>query len=178
MIALLLCKKEIRTNVRQYDSFIRQNIDVKVFDLPFKCEGFSKKIPQDSNNFVNFKRIMDNRNHAIHGNVNPEKESVEVVYFDDKTPLFKEGGDNIGKFMAAMERQYKPDETIKNYMDMHSFFEEVISCLEPTTRAQVQVVIADSFPGYDVNRKIVGVLFSEAVITGHLPGVRYDDELA
>jgi hypothetical protein len=178
MIALLLCKKDIRTNPRQYESFIKQNIDVKVFDFPYKCEGFSRGIAQDSPNFVNFKRIMDNRNHVIHGNVSPEREKIEVVYFDDKTPLFMEGGDNIGNFMAVMEQQHKPEETIKNYTDMHLFFEEILSCLRPELKAHVQLVMADSFPGYDVNRKIVGSLLPEAVITGHLQGVRYDDELA
>jgi hypothetical protein len=40
MIVLILCKQEIRRNKRQFDEFIRSQIDVKLFDLSYKCEGF------------------------------------------------------------------------------------------------------------------------------------------
>ena len=71
MVVLILCKREIRDNQRQFDALIRQNIDTKVFDLFYKCDKFVRPISADSPNFKNFKRIMDKRNHKIHGNISP-----------------------------------------------------------------------------------------------------------
>src|SRR5579864_413206 len=97
MIVLKLCKPEIRSNKRQIDSFIRSQIDTKIFDLAYKCSGVVHPINQHAESYKNFKRVMDKRNHSIHGNCNPEREQIELVYFEGKRPLFKEAGDHIGK---------------------------------------------------------------------------------
>ena len=91
MTILMLCKPEVRENNRQFEVFIRSQIDAKIFDLPYKCTGFLSGIDPASPAFVNFKRVMDKRNHEIHGNIDPEREKIEVVYFDNKRPLFSVG---------------------------------------------------------------------------------------
>ena len=88
MTILMLCKPEIRGNNRQFEVFIRSQIDAKIFDLPYKCTGFLSGIDPASPAFVNFKRVIDKRNHEIHGNIDPEREKIEIVYFDNKRPLF------------------------------------------------------------------------------------------
>ena len=57
MIVLILCKQDIRRNKRRFDEFIRFEIDVKLFDLFYKCEGFARSIDQNSEEFKNFKRV-------------------------------------------------------------------------------------------------------------------------
>lgn len=84
MLILILCKKEIKRNKRQFESFIKSNIDVKIFDLFYKCDGFTESINKDSEEFKNFHKIMQRRNDTIHGNVDPESEKIEHVYFDCK----------------------------------------------------------------------------------------------
>jgi hypothetical protein len=66
MVILILCKKDIRNNNRQFDAFIRSQIDTKLYDLAYKCEGFVRPIDQNSETFKNFKRVMDKRNHAAY----------------------------------------------------------------------------------------------------------------
>jgi len=97
MLILILCKIEIKNNKRQFDAFIREHIDTKIFNLPYMCDGFKSMIDKDSPRYKNFKGVMYKRNTAIHGNVDPEREQIETVFFDKKTPLFKEPGDHIGK---------------------------------------------------------------------------------
>src|SRR5262249_2386627 len=121
MLILILCKREIRNNPRQFEAFIRAQIDTKIFDLPYKCEKFIKRIDQDSTVFKNFKRVMDKRNYAIHGNIDPEKEGVEIVYFDNKTPIFEQSGDHLFKFFETLECQHDPQRVIKDYEDTHAF---------------------------------------------------------
>jgi hypothetical protein len=178
MAILILCKKEVRENARQFDAFLRSQIDAKIFDLPYKCQGFVKRIDPDSPTFKNFKRVMDKRNHAIHGNIDPEREQIEVIYFEGKRPLFKEPGDHIAKRFEAQVRQYKPETMVKDYEDIHEFLVYLADCLEPRLRKEFWQLMEDPYPGYDASRKITGALLPEATVVGHLEGVRYDDELA
>jgi len=177
MTILMLCKKEIRNDKRQFDSFIRSNIDIKIFDLFYKCESFAKVIDKDSPEFKNFKRIMDKRNHIIHGNIDPEREKIEIVYFEGKRPLFDDPGDHIGKVFDSLENRHQPQEVIKDYEAVHEFLYYVASCLEPKMKKGFWRIMEDGYPGYDVNRKKFGALFPEHTVMGILEGIRYDDEL-
>jgi hypothetical protein len=122
---------------------------------------------------------MDNRNHRIHGNINPEREKIEIVYFEGKRPLFVEAGDNVEKYFETLQRQHRPQSVIKDYEDTYEFLVEIVGCLKPGLREEVWRVVEDPYPGYDLGRKITGTLFSDAVATVHMTGMmRYDDELA
>lgn len=178
MAILILCKLEVRNNKRQFEAFMRSNIDAKLFDLAYKCNGFMRPIDQHSDAFKNFKRVMDKRNHNIHGNSDPEKEQLETVYFEGTRPLFKDPGDHIAKFLEARERQYQPEIVIKEYEDTHTFLSEIISCLDPTLVDAFRRIIEDEHPGYDVRRKKMGGLFPNYVAVGAMQGMRYDDELS
>ena len=178
MTILMLCKPEIRDNKRQFDAFIRSQIDAKVFDLPYKCTGFVSSIAPKSTAFVNFKRIMDKRNHEIHGNIDPERERVEVVYFDNKRPLFIETGDHIENFIESIERQAQPDVVARDYESTHEFLASIVSCLERDLQPDFWRIMDDTHPGYDAKRKKAGALFPGHVFTGTFEGLRYDGDLA
>ena len=130
MAILILCRKEVRNNPRQFEVFIRSQIDTKIFDLPYKCDGFAKHINPEAPEYKNFKRIIDKRNHSIHGNIDPEREQIEVIYFEGKRTLFKEPGDHIVKRLEAPLRQYSPEQILKDYDDTHLFLHSLGNCLE------------------------------------------------
>jgi hypothetical protein len=177
LLILTLCKREVRGNKRQFDAFIRSHIDVKVFDLSCKCEGFARPVDRDSPTFKNFMTVMNKRNHAIHGNCDPEREKIELVYFEGKRPLFRESGDHIGKIFEALERQHQPSTIIKDYEDVYAFLLDIIACLEPGLAKEVWGILEDPYPGYDTGRRIMGVLFPDYVAVVVPRGIRYDDEL-
>lgn len=178
MTILILCKKEVRNNKRQFESFIRSNIDTKLFDLAYKCEGFARPIDHNDDAFKNFKRVMDKRNHSIHGNCDPEKEQIETVYFEGTRPLFKESGDHIGKFLELRERQYQPESAIKDYEDTYAFLAGIANRLEPSLAEAFRRIIETNYPGYDIGRKKMGLLFPDYIAWAGMQGMRYDDELA
>lgn len=178
MAILILCRKEIRDNARQFDAFLRSQIDAKIFDLPYKCHGFAKQIDPNASAYKNFKRVMDKRNHVIHGNIDPEREQIEVVYFEGKRPLFKEPGDHIAKRFAALIHQYEPEAVVRDYEETHEFLAYVADSLEPNLRSEFWQLMEDPYPGYDPSRKITGALLPDATVICHPEGVRYDDELA
>jgi hypothetical protein len=177
MVILMLCKPEVRDNKRQFEGFIREQIDVKVFDLPYKCQGFASGIDTTHPTFINFKRVMDKRNHAIHGNIDPEREKVETVYFENKRPLFVEAGDHIGKFIESIERQAQPEVVLKDYEDTHEFLAFLGTCLEENLQFEFWRVIEDNYPGFDVKRKKAGALFPGRIITERHEKVKYDSDL-
>jgi hypothetical protein len=53
-------------------------------------------------------RVVNRRKFALHGNVDPEREEIEVVYFDGRRPLFVEPGNNIVRVLENMERIHDP----------------------------------------------------------------------
>jgi hypothetical protein len=178
MVILILCKREIRANQRHMDAFIREQIDTKIFDLAYKCDKFTKPIDQTSESYKKFKRVMDKRNHAIHGNIDPEREAIEVVYFQETIPLFEQPGDHIGKFFEVLEKQYDPNTVLKDYEDSYAFLLEIVACVETGYVEHLWQVMENAYPGYDLGRKITGRLFPEHLVAAYLEGIRYDDELA
>lgn len=161
MAILILCKKTIKSNKRQFES----------------CDGFIKQIDKESEVFKNFLRVMNKRNHKIHGNVDPVGEQIETVYFDGTRPLFVESGDHIGKFQEALERLHQPQTVLKDYFDTYAFLLEIVSCLSPKLEQSFWHIMNDSYPGYDVARNRAGALFSGHVVAGYMGGVKFDDEL-
>jgi hypothetical protein len=177
VLVLMLCKPEIRANTRQFDAFIRSQIDTKLFDLAYKCKGFVRPLDQHADTFKRFKRVMDKRNHSIHGNCDPEREQIELVYFEGRRPLFKEAGDHIGKFLEALERQYAPESVIRDYEDTQEFLTDLVTHLEPDLVGAVRTILEDPYPGYDVSRKKVGSVLPRRLVMSNLQGLRYDDGL-
>jgi hypothetical protein len=177
MAILMLCKRSIRENVRQFDAFIRSNIDVKVFDLAYKCDGFIGQVDRNSPEFRNFEKVMNKRNDTIHGNVSPEKEKLELIYFERRRPLFKEPGDHLAKYFDSLSRRYDTHTAIADYESVHLFFVYIASLLKPSLRSGFWQTMESQFPGFDVNRKKAGVLLPEHISMAALQGTRYDDEL-
>jgi hypothetical protein len=131
---------------------------------------------QNSESFKDFKRVMDKRNNAIHGNCDPEREKIELVYFEGTRPLFSESGDHLGKRFEALERQYDPNSVIKDYEDTHAFLSYIMECLTPGLAEKVRTIIDDPYPGYDIDRKKMGAILPHHVVVG-TSGVKFDDEL-
>jgi hypothetical protein len=171
------CKPEIRDDARQHEAFIRDHIDRKIFDLYYKCVGFDRPVDMNSDVYKSFKRVMDKRNNAIHGNIDPWSERIDTVYFDGKRPLYPEGGDHVVKFYASLEKQYRPTSVVKDYEDTYMMLISISDSLSEPLRDRFWQVMEDSYPGFDVNRKKCGVLFPDRLVTTRYEGQKFDDEL-
>jgi hypothetical protein len=177
MLILMLCKLELRNDRRALDSFLRSHIHTKVFSLPQHCRGFVRSIDESTPGYKEFKRVMDRRNHAIHGNIDPVRERLETVYFERKRPIFAEAGDHLGKFYEMMEKQYQPERVLRDYEATYAFLVEIMNSLEEDLQDAFWRILEDRYPGYDVKRQITGVLFPDYIATSYMAGMRYNDEL-
>ena len=96
---------------------------VRIDLLSQNCDGFSRPIDKTTGAYAT-SRVMNTRNFAIHGNIDPVREEIETVYFEERRPLFVDGGDNIIKLFEHLERINKPADVIGDYESVHAFLHE------------------------------------------------------
>jgi len=177
MLILYTCKPEIRDDKRQYDAFIRSNIDLKIIDMFYKCRWFTK-IPNNSDSeFKDFMGVWNKRNDALHGNVDPVRDSFETVYFDDKRPLHVVTGDPISKHYSNREKVSDPSGAVADYEAVNRFTTYLLGCLDLRVRDGVARLMQEATPGWRSDVKRFGSLFPAHIATAYWR-IRYDDELA
>jgi hypothetical protein len=172
LIILILCKPATRNDKGAFERLVRSHIHTKIFSLPDHCFGFRKPFNENTPGYKKFKRVMDRRNNAIHGNIDPIGERLETVYFHGKVPIFAETGDHLGRYFEAMERQYAPQRVIDDYIDTHSFLIEIVRNLEPIMGLRIWAILEDPYPGYEVRQQRTGILFPNYVVSGYPVGPR------
>ena len=177
MTILILCKSTTRDDEATYQALVRAKIPHRLALLSKHCNGFARDIDTSTEAYANFLRVINKRNFALHGNVDPIREQIEVVYFEGKRPLFERPGHNIEKFFEHLEVMNKPQEVIKDYEDVHEFLVEIAGCLDCRTKYFFQQVIEDAYPGYEVRRRGVTRILPDHIVAGFFEGARYDDEL-
>lgn len=177
MIILMFCKTEIRDDLAAYTTFLREKIPARLVQLSQNCVGFARDIDIGTEAYANFMRVINKRNFALHGNVDPIKEQIEVVYFDGRRPLFVNSGNHIEKLFEHLEVINKPQDVIEEYENVHAFLIEIADCLEPRTREFFRQVIDDAYPGYEVTKRRATRILPDHLISSFFQGMRFDDEL-
>jgi hypothetical protein len=176
LVIFLMRKDELKRNARQYDQYIRQQIDTRVFDLHLKCNHFTSGVDPDSAEYKAFKRVMDRRNHQLHGNIDPVKDGIETVYFDKFTPLFEKGADPVLELFRKKESVFDISGVLKRYHDVHFFFQYVLELIEKAPREEIEMLMDDGTIGYDASRSKAARLFPGHEVMMVMP-LTYDDEL-
>jgi hypothetical protein len=108
MVILIFCKSSIRDDRQSYDAFLRSTIPDRLSQLNDKCDGFERPIDKTTPAYADFSRVIANRNFALHGNVDPLRDTIEIVYIDGKRPLFVSPGNNIERPFEHLEQQHAP----------------------------------------------------------------------
>jgi hypothetical protein len=172
-----LIKPDVKRDQEGFTEFVRSPLNQKLSQLAEKCRGFEQPLDQNNPAFGRFWSVVNKRNDIIHGNVDPVRDALEIVYFDGKRPLYKSGGDRIRQHWLRLLDQYKPAEVIADYLATHEFIIEIINHLQPAFRRSLSLVMEDTQPGWDNRRKILGRLFPGHVATTVFEGSRYDWQL-
>lgn len=90
-----LVKPDFKKDTTAYEAFVRSPLNVKLTRLSEVCRYFMRPIEQKNPAFGRYWSVVNKRNDIIHGNVDPVRDAVEVVYFHGKRPLFQTGGDRL-----------------------------------------------------------------------------------
>ncbi|MBZ9825677.1 hypothetical protein LB534_10335 [Mesorhizobium sp. CA18] len=177
MVILMFTRDEIRNAPEAYQAFIRAKIPDRLALLSQHCDGFARDIDKSTNAYAHFMRVIDKRNFALHGNVDPIREQIEVVYFDGRRPLFNMPGNHVERFFEHLEAIHRPEEIVSDYEAVHAFLWEITECLKPRTQTFFKQVIGDAYPGFEVHKKRATRILPDHVMMGMLPSVLYDDDL-
>lgn len=177
LIVAFMTKPEVRENERLFESFKRSPLDVKIYDLANRCTGFLRGIDPKNEVMARYWTIVNRRNDVIHGNLDPVRDALEVVYFDGKKPLYRSGADRIVHFWRGLLRQYAPAQVLADYLTAHEFIVEIIDHMTPESRATMTMLMSDSQPGWDDKRKKLGILFPQYLHMAHFEGLRHDSDL-
>lgn len=178
LLIAILIKPAVRKNRRMYEAFIRSPLDVKIFDLATRCRGFAKAIEPGNAAMARYWQIVNRRNDVIHGNLDVERDALDTVYFDKKTPLFRSGGDRIQAHLEGVIRTHDPEQVLSDYEATHDFILEIVGHLQPPIQEQARILISETEPGWDAKRGIFGKLFPSHVMSFTMDGLRYDSELS
>lgn len=177
MLILTFCYGNIRDNRSLYNNFLRTGFPEKLRLLSVNCDGFRKPVDKTVPGYSDFMRIINKRNFALHGNVDPMLEQIETVYFEDRRPLFVNPGNNIELLFEYMEAHADPVGLIKEYEQLHIFLYEISECLLPRNKAFFEQVVSDAYPGFRTDLRRPTRLFPDHYVWAGFPGIRYDDQL-
>ena len=170
LLIFILAHKDIRKDSRLYDAVVRQPIDLRIKSLHRNCSGFLFPVDDAHDSFRQYFSLINQRNDLLHGNIVPDKESFNEVYFSGRVPIFEE-------YRSLWERTIEVDIRATGLTRIHDeiatielFTSYVISCLEPMTKDLVLTVLEKRHLGRNHEDGRLGVLFPD-----HLVDVCVDD---
>jgi len=162
MIIFILARPEIKADKRLYESTVRQNIDVRIRSLHLNCEGFSTHVLYDDwEAFKEFHTLVNNRNKLLHGNIDPALTEFHDLFFEGKTPLFKEFKDFSFFSYKAELLNSTPEEALRDYQVVQDMCSHIMLCIQEDLREQVLQPMLARDLGWDPDRKRIGILFPD-----------------
>jgi hypothetical protein len=177
MLILTFCRSAIRDDTNLYEGFLRTTIPERLELLSMNCDGFTRAVDKTIPGWDAFMQIMNRRNFDLHGNVEPIRDQIEVVYFEGRRPLFVNPGHNIHRLFDQIEKEANPQKLLQQYVALHGFLAEITGCLTPRHKAFFEHVVSDAYPGFEVHKRRPTRLFPDHLVWHAGEGARFDDDL-
>jgi hypothetical protein len=146
------------------DSILRSQIDVRVKTLHLNCNGLNGPYNQDDDRLKNFLRLMDKRNDLLHGNVLPEKNTFDNIYFDGTIPITEYPTDLSVEFSKQNLFMLEEEKVEKDYNTLIEFKEYLLSNIKNEIHDQVEHIIDLSQLGWNKRTNRIGVLFDDVIM--------------
>ncbi|MBU3167805.1 hypothetical protein [Acinetobacter baumannii] len=160
-IIFILCKPEIKSSSRLYDSIIRQQIDIRIQSLHLNCNYFTSPIDYNSEECKNFHTLMNERNDILHGNINIKKQSFGEVYFDKNMAIYDTYQDHWEKSIGILINSVKLDTIFRDLKVVEDFIEYIYSKLEPQVSSDLKILLDKAYLGFNPKTGRIGILFQD-----------------
>jgi hypothetical protein len=164
LLIYTLAKEEIKNDKRLLDSILRSQIDVRVKTLHLNCNGLNGPYNQDDDRLKNFLRLIDKRNDLLHGNVLPEKNTFDNIYFDGTIPITEYPTDLSVEFSKQNLFMLEEEKVEKDYNTLIEFKEYLLSNIKNEIHDQVEHIIDLSQLGWNKRTNRIGVLFDDVIM--------------
>ncbi len=160
-----LAKTKANKNRDEYEKFIRSPINERVKNLHLKCIGFNCAVDYNNNDSCKeFQSIMNIRNEMLHGNVNPNTNHFDTVYFEGKIPLFAKFTSLAFDSYVASQTGIEFETLLKRYESIQNFISYILTCLELPIAEQVIDMLDEPFPGWNPKTHRLGKLFADKAV--------------
>lgn len=158
-LIFILCKPEIKASSRLYDSFIRQQIDIRVQSLHLNCNYFTSHIDYSSKECKEFHTLMNDRNDILHGNINVKKQSFGEVYFNQSMAIYENYQDHWEKSIGILMQSVKLDTIHQDLKVVEKFIDYILSKIDPEVSSTLNNLLDKTYLGFNEKNGRIGVLF-------------------
>lgn len=161
LIIFVLCRPDIKKNERLFDSFVRQNIDIRIQSLHVNCIGFQKSVDWSSKECKAYNTIVNSRNDLLHGNIALSKLKFSEIFFNGKVPVFKQYESMWKQSIGVSINSSGLTNINTEFEIVNSFIEYVYSCLDPSIKKQVFMIAEKRDLGMNKDSGIIGILLPD-----------------
>ena len=164
LLIFVLARPDVKSDSRLLESIYRQQIDVRVRDLHLSCIGFEKPVDYKADACKNFHRLINERNDLLHGNVVPEKQKFNEVYFLGKVPVFKEYRSLWDRTLAVEGDSVGIGQLDHEIQTVENFVEYVLNCLKHNQREFMRAVLRKRDLAKNSKDGRFGILFPDHLV--------------
>lgn len=174
VLMYVLMRPEIKNDKRLRENAFRQAIDVRIKSLSINCLGFERPVDYTVEACAKYHSLVNERNDLLHGNVAIEKLKFNELYFWGKVPVFKEYQSMWDRSMGVDARATGWANIEKEVVVVEDFIAYVKSCLEPSYRKNVEIMLSKTQLGLNQENGRMGVLFGDRLAFG-IMGYEWSD---
>jgi len=170
LLLFALMRPDIKADDRLRQNTIRQPIDIRIKSLHINCTGFERPIDYANLACANFHALINERNDLLHGNVAPEKNAFNELYFLGTVPIFKQYRSFFERTIAEDRAAAGLDRVNGELAVVDEFIAYVFSCLKPEIRQLMTMLVQTRNLGISQDDGHLAVLFSETLVDSEAGG--------
>ena len=164
LLIYVLARKDIKADSRLLDNTFRQQIDIRVKSLHINCSGFEQPIDYAHTACKRFHTLINERNDLLHGNVLPEKQKFNEVFFLGTVPVFKEYRSLWDRTLAVDIEAVGLSRLTDEVATVDAFVEYVLSCLNQDVRQLMTSVVNERDMARNHENGRFGILFPHHLV--------------
>jgi hypothetical protein len=169
LLIFLYARKDIRQDQRLYDNVLRQPIDIRIKSLHINCVAFEKPIDYTHHACRRYHSLVNERNDLLHGNVSPEKQRFNEVYFSGRVPVFKEYRSFWDRTVAVDSEAVGLSRVREEVQTVEEFTAYLASCLTQRNQQIIASVCRKRDLGRNHEDSRIGILFPDHLVDMSTP---------
>lgn len=163
-LIFILCKPEIKSDEKLYESIKREKIHLRVQNLHLNCNYFISTVDYSSDECKQFHTLMNDRNDLLHGNINIKKQSFGEVYFNQDMAIFDTYQDHWEKSIGVLIDSVKFHTIHDDLKVVENFIGYVLSKIHPQVAKELSMLLSKSYLGFNAKTGRVGILFPSHLV--------------